>query len=141
MMNFEVREIMDKNPKTADPNMNAAELSSKMLAEGIQQMPVVFEDKLVGLITVHDLWKQYKDKTTLSALKVSDVMNTNILKISPKDKVGTAAELFADKRFKSLLVVNLDNKLKGVVTAFDIIKIVFNEEYNKPIIFKEEFSM
>jgi len=141
MMNQEVRTIMDTHPATTDPNQNVGELSLRMLREGIQQLPVVFEEKLVGIVTVHDLWSKYENNASIAHLKVSDVMNTNILKIAPKDKVGTAAELFADKRFKSIPVVNLDNKLKGVVTAFDIIKVAYNSEYNQPILYKEAFSM
>ena len=34
-----------------------------------------------------------------------------------------------DKRFKTLPVVNLDNDLKGIVTAFDVIKHVMTREY------------
>ena len=63
------------------------------------------------------------------------------MKISPKDKVGTAAELFADKRFKTLPVVNLRNELMGTITAFDIIKLAYNQEYDKKILFKEAFAM
>jgi CBS domain-containing protein len=66
-------------------------------------------------------------------------MTTKVVRITPKDKVGTAAELFADKRFKTLPVVNLENDLKGVVTAFDVIRTVFNEEYPRPILYQEEF--
>jgi CBS domain-containing protein len=67
-------------------------------------------------------------------------MTSNVLVIRPKDKVGTAAELFIDKRFKTLPVVNLDNDLKGVVTAFDVIKHVFKKEYPNPILYKEELK-
>jgi CBS domain-containing protein len=140
MMNDEVRTIMDTNPRTTSSNKNVGELSLEMLKEGITQLPVVDDGVLVGLITVHDLWKKYENKATISDLKVSDVMNTNILRISPKDKIGTAAELFADKRFKSIPVVNINNQLKGVVTAFDIIKVTFKNEYSAPILYQEAFS-
>lgn len=140
MMNDEVRTIMDTNPRTTSSNKNVGELSIEMLKEGITQLPVVDDGVLVGLITVHDLWKKYENRATISDLKVSDVMNTNILRISPKDKIGTAAELFADKRFKSIPVVNIKNQLKGVVTAFDIIKVTFKNEYSAPILYQEAFS-
>lgn len=139
-MNDEVRTIMDTNPRTTSSNKNVGELSIEMLKEGITQLPVVDDGVLVGLITVHDLWKKYENRATISDLKVSDVMNTNILRISPKDKIGTAAELFADKRFKSIPVVNIKNQLKGVVTAFDIIKVTFKNEYSAPILYQEAFS-
>lgn len=140
MMNLEVRTIMTKNPITTHPDQNVGELSLRMLREGIQQLPVVENEELVGLVTVHDLWKNYENRTSIAEMKVKDVMNTNILRISPKDKVGTAAELFADRRFKTLPVVNLENKLKGIVTAFDLIKVAFNNEYAEPILYKEAFA-
>ena len=140
MMNDEVRTIMEINPRTTSSNKNVGELSLEMLKEGIQQLPVVDDGMLVGLITVHDLWKNYENKSSIADMKVSDVMNTNILRISPKDKIGTAAELFADKRFKTIPVVNIENKLKGVITAFDIIKVAFKNEYASPILYQEAFS-
>ncbi len=140
MMNQEVREIMNANPETANPDQNVSDLSHLMLSKGLQQMPVVSEGKLLGMVTTYDLWKKYENKTTLADLTVKDVMNSKVIKISPKDKVGTAAELFADKRFKTLPVVNMDNELKGTITAFDIIKVAFNEEYDKKILYKKEFE-
>lgn len=141
MMNQEVREIMNTQPDTASPEQNVEELSYHMLNKNLQQLPVIDNGKLVGMVTTFDLWKNYENKTTLADLKVKDVMNTKVIKISPKDKVGTAAELFADKRFKTLPIVNLDNEFKGTVTAFDIIKVVFNSEYSKNILYKEELKL
>lgn len=139
-MNEEVRTIMEINPRTTSPNQNVGALSVEMLAEGIQQLPVVENGELVGLITVHDLWKRYENKSTIADMTVRDVMNTNILRISPTDKIGTAAELFADKRFKSIPVVNRENKLRGIITAFDIIKVAFKNEYAAPILYQEAFA-
>ena len=140
MMNLEVRNIMNANPDVAGPDQSVTDLSHHMLRNGRQQMPVVEDGKLLGMVTTYDLWKMYENRTTLGDMKVRDVMNTKVIKIAPKDKVGTAAELFADKRFKTLPVVNKDNDLKGTITAFDIIKVVFNEEYDHTILYKKEFE-
>ncbi|MFT6333383.1 MAG: CBS domain-containing protein [Saprospiraceae bacterium] len=140
MMNDEVRTIMEMNPRTTSPNKNVGELSLEMLKDGITQMLVVDDEVLVGMVTVHDLWKKYENKSSIADLNVSEVMNTNIIRISPKDKIGTAAELFADRRFKSLPVVNRVGKLRGVITAFDIIKVTFKSEYSSPILYQEAFS-
>ena len=75
MMNQEVREIMNANPATADPDQDVAELSLEMLRTGRQQLPVVEEGILVGMVTTYDLWKKYENRTTLAGLKVRDVMN------------------------------------------------------------------
>lgn len=138
-MNEEVRNIMTKDPVVAQPDQSVDQVIDLMTANKLQQMPVVENNKLVGLITSYDLWRNGR-KTQSSDSRVRDVMTTNVLVIRPKEKVGTAAELFIDKRFKTLPVVNLDNDLKGVVTAFDVIKHVYKKEYPNPILYKEELS-
>lgn len=139
-MNQEVRRIMTTRPVIVNPNQTIEEVTNLMMEKRLQQLPVVENGKLMGLITTHDLWKREESSEALAQLKVKDVMNSNVVKITPKDKVGTAAELFADKRFKTLPVVNLRNELKGVITAFDIIRVAFTEEYSSPILFKEAFA-
>ena len=137
MLNEEVRKIMSKDPVVVHPDDFVHEVSEMMTRKRIQQIPVVKNGKLEGLITSYDLWKMSIQDPQGSKSKVKDVMTKNVLVIAPKDKVGTAAELFIDKRFKTLPVVNLDNELKGVITAFDVIKYVLNREYPVPILYKE----
>jgi len=129
MLNEEVRRIMTKNPVVVSPDSTIAEVSKLMMEKVKQQIPVVKNGKLVGLITSYDLWKNSNSGFKSDKGLVKDIMTTSIIKIAPKDKVGTAAELFMDKRFKTLPVVNLDNDLKGIVTAFDVIKHVMTREY------------
>jgi CBS domain-containing protein len=139
MMNEEVRNIMTKNPIVAKANQTLNEVFNIMTTQQLQQMPVISDDnKLLGMITSYDLLKA--EKNHRSNALVGEVMTTKVVRITPKDKVGTAAELFADKRFKTLPVVNLNNELKGVVTAFDVIKCAFREEYPRPILYQEEFA-
>ncbi len=138
MMNQEVRAIMSKDPLVASPTQTIKDVEALMLDHSLQQLPVTIEGKLVGMVTVFDLWKGLREGHDENT-PVSQVMSTKIIKITPKDKVGTAAELFADQRFKTLPVVNLENELKGIVTAFDVIRVAFNEEYPRPILFEEAF--
>lgn len=140
MMNEAVKTIMNPSPVVTNPKKNLKELSHEMLAAGIQQLPVIDNGKLVGILTTYDMWKQYEHKTSVEGLTVSDVMNTQLVKIRPSDKIGTAAELFADGRFKTIPVVSETNEFKGTITAFDIIKKVFNSEYSSTILFKDKFA-
>lgn len=140
MLNEEVRKIMTVDPMVVTPQDNVQTVSQLMTDHKLQQMPVVENGKLVGLVTSYDLWKHLKKPNNHDQDSVRSVMTTNVLVIAPKDKVGTAAELFIDKRFKTLPVVNLKSELKGVVTAFDVIKHVFKKEYPNPILYKEELN-
>lgn len=138
MMNQEVRQIMTKDPIVVTPEQSVSEVSEMMLQRKMQQLPVVVDGKLAGLVTAYDLWKD-NSAVDNTHRQIKDVMTTNVLTIAPKDKVGTAAQLFADKRFKTLPVVNLQNELKGVVTAFDVIRQAFIKEFPQPSLYKEEF--
>ena len=139
MINLEVRSIMTKDQVTSHPTQSIDDLSPFFLESEFQQLPVVDHGKLVGLITSSDVLKISRFNLE-NDLKVKDVMTSKVVRITPKDKVGTAAELFADKRFKMIPVVNLDNELKGIVTAFDVIRCAFNEEYAQPILYQDVFT-
>jgi len=136
MLNEQVRQIMTQNPVTAGPSNSIAEVTELMVTNGLNQLPVVENGKLVGMITTHDLWKDSLNPD-VNHTDISSIMSTKVIKIAPKDKVGTAAELFMDRRFKTLPVVNLDNQLKGVVTAFDVMRLTLKKEYPTPILYKE----
>lgn len=138
-MNLEVRTIMTTNPVVAQLNQSIEEVTQLMIDSKHQQLPVVENGKLCGMITSYDLWMASRKGMDTSE-NIQSIMTSKVLRITPKDKVGTAAELFADHRFKTLPVVNIDNELKGVVTAFDVIKSAFKEEYPRAILFEEVFA-
>ena len=137
MLNDEVRTIMTKHPVVVSPDDIVSDVSEMMVSQKIQQLPVVEDGKLVGIITSYDLWRDLRESDNSEDKLVRDVMNTNVAKIAPKDKVKTAAELFIDRRFKTLPVVNLRNELKGVVTSFDVIRYVMKKDYPNPILYKD----
>ena len=131
---------MTLNPATVGPSQSVKEVSEYMLTNNMQQLPVIEDGKLLGMITTYDMWKAIRQSKDVDSLEVREVMNDKVIKITPKDKVGTAAELFLDRRFKTLPVVNLRNELKGVVTSFDVMRHAIKEEYPRPILYPEVFG-
>ena len=141
MMNEEVRTIMSKKVTTVTPEQTVGEVLELMQRKRLQQLPVVDGNyHLAGIITSYDLWHHCRNHPACEDASVAQVMNRHVVKLAPKDKVGTAAELFMDRRFKTLPVVNLENKLKGVVTAFDVIRYSFKKEYPQPILYAERMN-
>lgn len=136
-MNEEVRTIMSTRVTTVSPDQTVGDVLIMMERKRLQQLPVVEGGKLVGLITTYDLWHNCRENPGCEKSIVRDVMTASVVKLAPKDKVGTAAELFMDRRFKTLPVVNLRDELKGVVTAFDVIRYSFKKEYPEPILYAD----
>jgi CBS domain-containing protein len=125
MLNEQVRNIMTKDPLIVSPEESLDHVSDLMAEQKVQQVPVVKDGQFMGLITTYDLWQGLRRGQS----KIEDIMTKKVIKITPIDKVGTAAELFMDKRFKALPVVNLKNEFKGIVTAFDVLRHVMQREY------------
>ncbi|MGH4011867.1 MAG: CBS domain-containing protein [Pseudonocardiaceae bacterium] len=50
-----VGEVMSSPPLTVHPETDAAELASTMIERGVRSVPVVDEDRLVGIVTRRDL--------------------------------------------------------------------------------------
>ena len=102
MMNEEVRTIMSTKVTTVSPKQTVDEVLNLMERKRLQQLPVVEHGKLVGLITTYDLWKNCRSNPNCSESLVGDVMTAAVVKLAPKDKVGTAAELFMDRRIPAI---------------------------------------
>ena len=140
MLNEEVRRIMTKDCVVVSPEDSIKNVTRLMFEKRVQQVPVVDGKVLVGMITAYDMWKHSNAEGHDSDELVKEVMTKKVLVITPKDKVGTAAELFMDRRFSTLPVVNLRHELKGVVKAYDVIRHCLTREYPHPILYSEVFD-
>ena len=140
-MNEEVRRIMTKDPSTVTPEQTIAEVSNILSGNRTHHVPVIDDKRVcVGIVTTYDLWNAKEKSGKNQSLSVKDVMNSNFIKITPIDKVGTAAELFLDNRFHALPVVNLRGELKGVVTSYDVLKYTYKKEYTDSVVRPEIFE-
>ncbi len=130
MMNETLDKIMSTNLITLTPSDNLSHVRDIFKNHRIHHLPVVDEDNtLVGLITTSDLWKLNRTHEQYSDIAVKEVMTQRLATLSPNDKVGSASELFLENLFHAVPVVDANNKLKGIVTSFDVIKYSFKKEY------------
>lgn len=139
MMNEHVSTIMTKNVISISPDDNLETVKTLFDNLRVHHLPVVNGEKLVGLVTTYDLWKQDQSFDKYKNIKVRNVMNKRIAKLQSKDKIGTAAELLLDNRFHALPVVEKGN-LVGIVTSFDILKYQFKKEYPRPILYQNLYA-
>ncbi len=140
MMNEHVQSIMTANPLTVSPKNKLSDVKAIFDKVRIHHVPVVnSQGELLGIVTTYDIWKLDLPFDKYDTVNVGDVMTTNLAKISPQDKIGTAAELFLDNRFHALPVVE-NGKLVGIVTSFDVLRYEFIREYDKPILYKDIYE-
>lgn len=57
-----VSQIMTKNPETVSPDDTALSALEKMKARGFRHLPVVDKDRIVGMVSVRDLYSSAKSQ-------------------------------------------------------------------------------
>ncbi|MEK9628798.1 MAG: CBS domain-containing protein [Nitrospinota bacterium] len=129
---MKVKELMSKNPITVNPNDNLDRVFFLYNFENIRHLPVVENNKLVGILSDRDLKKILgpkknfvvnPDGTTvkLSTRKVKNIMRRGVITVEPEQRAADAAAIMAKRKIGALPVVH-KNKLVGIITATDILK-------------------
>lgn len=105
-----------------------------MCDHSIRHLPVVDDDKLVGILTWGDVREaSASDSTTLSIyelntlldeLPVGRIMTRNPITVCPLTTITRAAHLMFQHKIGGLPVIDHDDRLIGIITESDIFKIV-----------------
>lgn len=139
-MNEPVNTIMTTDLITINPEDRLDTVRQVFMENAVHHLPVVNEGKIVGIVTTYDIWKNEIAPQDYATTEVKQIMTTNIAKIGPQDKIGTAAELFLDKRFHALPIVDEEGNLLGIVSSFDVLLYEYKKEYPRPILYKHLFE-
>jgi len=118
---MQANEIMNTDVKTVEPKSTVQDAARKMEEFGIGSLLAVKGGKLVGIVTERDLLNKVVAKAMDSSkLKVSDIMEREVIMIGPETDVEDACEIMVEKKVKKLPVIK-DDGLIGIVTATDIV--------------------
>lgn len=86
-----------------------------------------FINVLEGIIFLDDFNKMEQDLKRIAAYRVEDLMSKNIVKVYEDDAFDIVANIMISKSINRVPVVDEDNKLKGIICRYDIIKAMYNE--------------
>ncbi|WAK02981.1 CBS domain-containing protein [Methylobacter sp. YRD-M1] len=103
--------------------------------EKIRHLPVVKKGKVIGIVSDRDLYKALGPKNNSSVIetgvtemhvipkKVQNIMRRGVLTVTPDTHASEAAALMADNKVGALPVVNKEDKLVGILSATDILRV------------------
>ena len=132
---MQIREWMTRNVITVTPEASLFKASKLMKEHQIRRLPVVDDQgRLIGIVSDRDVKAASPSRATslemfellylLSEIKIRDVMTAPPVSISPDQTVETGALLMEEKGFGGLPVVDADNKVIGIITDYDIFKVL-----------------
>jgi predicted transcriptional regulator len=111
--------IMSTRIFSIAPDASVSEAIRKMKQHGISQLPVVENEKAVGLLTETDIISKISEGNNAAELKVIDVAEEAPPTISGKTPITAVTELL---RYASLVLVAEKGKIKGVITKADVLE-------------------
>ncbi|MEF9992142.1 MAG: CBS domain-containing protein [Terrisporobacter sp.] len=151
MKTKQAKDIMTANVKVAKEEDTIKDIANILITEKIGGVPVVDEDnKVVGIISETDIMKKEKyinppeyitflqgiiclddfkkmehDIKDIAAIKVKDLMSKEVVKVHEDDTFDDVANIMIKKSVNRVPVVDKDNRIKGIICRYDIIKSMY----------------
>jgi len=124
---------MTRNLITVDKDTNILKVKNLLQKHNIDQVPVVDNDKLVGIITDRDIRENSASPAStlsthelnylLSEIKAKSIMTKRVFTATPGTTIEEAAKIINEKRVNSLPVV-VDNEPVGIITTCDLLNVL-----------------
>lgn len=132
-----VKDCMTENVVSATPGERLKDVARTMLRNGFRRLPVVSEEKLVGIITSTDFVKLFGSDWAFNHMKtgnireitnvrIQDIMKTDIVSVTSDIKLIDAVKKMNELNIGVLPVVD-GEKLIGLITEKDIVKCIYKK--------------
>ncbi|MGO1750959.1 MAG: CBS domain-containing protein [Psychroflexus sp.] len=132
-----ISKIMTDNLIKLNVNDSLSKAESLFKKHKIRHIPVVKNDKIIGMLSYTDLMRisfadatdddgQEVETTVYNMFSLEQVMTKNVEVITEHSTIKEAAEIFSKREFHALPVIKYD-KIVGIVTTTDIIKYLLEQ--------------
>lgn len=125
-----VKNIKSKPVIRAYPTEEISDVAKKLVDNNINHLPVVDKNgKLMGIVTSWDIANAIaKDKA-----KLKDVMTKRVIIAREDEPVDLIARRIDKYEISGLPIIDKDNKVKGMITAEDISRLIGKEKNNDEV--------
>lgn len=115
-----VSSVMIKDVITVPQSMQLGEVAKIMLEKGIGSVPVMDEDKMVGIVSKAD-FVTLAVGIAFDKISVKEIMCKDLVAVSPTERIVHARRLMLESHIGRLPVID-DNELVGMITSKDLMR-------------------
>ncbi|MBW2986569.1 CBS domain-containing protein [Candidatus Woesearchaeota archaeon] len=119
---YKVGDAMTQNPIKIKSDASLKKCADLMAKKHIGSVLVESKGKIVGVLSEQDIVRKAVAKGTAGKKKVRDVMETDLITITPDKDIFEAIRVMRNYNIRHLPVMNQDEFL-GLITMKDILKI------------------
>ena len=117
-----IKDIMTGEPRTCSPDTNLAAAAALMIDGDCGILPVIEENKLVGVVTDRDMYIALATRNKrASDLTVGEVVQKPVYTCGPDDDVQAALETMKQHCVRRLPVEGFGGMVMGIVSMNDIV--------------------
>lgn len=120
--NLPAKEIMNPNVVSVGPNETLKGISELMHKQKIGSVVVIDNDKAVGIITERDFATKIMIKPYFPDTKVSDVMSSPVIYVSPNQSVADIIDIMANREIRKVPVID-NGKIVGIVSGTEFLRL------------------
>lgn len=118
-----VQDILNPRVQSARLDLAGEQVAALLLKAG-GAVPVVDRSKhLVGVVSEHDVLLAIEEEPAWGTRRVRDLMSANPYSVRPETSLPTLVHVLTESDLLSVPVVNGANRLLGVVTRRDVIRV------------------
>jgi len=137
-----VEDLMTKKVFTVEPSDMIDRVFFLIHYEKVRHLPVIEKGKVIGIVSDRDLYKALGPKSNSNAVasegntelhvlpkKVTHIMHRGVITVKTDTYASKAALLMVDNKIGALPVVDKNNKLVGILSATDILRVFAKIEH------------
>ena len=125
---LKAKDVMSKKVISVNQDTTAIELAKILYENRISGVPVVDEKGcLIGVVSEKDLLSIIFSGN-ISTTKVSEIMTKNPISFTPETDLDKISLTISERGFRRVIIVDNKNKVVGIVSRHDIIKIVLDQQ-------------
>jgi CBS domain-containing protein len=117
---MKIEEVMTSDVSYVRPDTSILEIARKMRDDDIGSVPVVENDRLIGMVTDRDIVIRVLAEGRTQSGTARDAMSPGILYCFDDESVEDVLDKMADQQIRRLPVLNRDKRLVGVVSLGDL---------------------
>ncbi len=128
---WSVGQWMTPNPQQIAPETSVRAAFFKMRSEGYRHLPVVEDNKLVGMVTDRDLrrpdltdepegWHDFYHLD--DDYEVRHVMTSQVESMTTSDSLESALKLLIERKYGAAPVIDEHGSMIGIITTLDLLR-------------------
>ncbi len=115
-------DVMTQGAVTIEPGLSVQDALEVMRSWGMRHLPVVEQEKVVGLLSDRDIYRQMAFQPTKKL--VSEAMSLNPFTVKSGERLGPVVKMMADNKYGCAIVCNSQEKVVGIFTTTDALYIL-----------------